>query len=65
MNLWTATLRCADCGAVLNTAKDVPDEAKARVNISSAFAAGNCPNGCRASFSDLNINTTLEWQEQP
>ena len=61
-NLWRAILTCADCGTVLNTAENVPESEKARVNISSAFAAGSCPKGCRATFSDLNINTKLEWE---
>lgn len=63
--LWRVDLKCADCDAVLNTAEHVPESKKGLVIISSAFASGNCPNGCRATFSDLNINTKLEWHEEP
>ena len=58
---WTAILRCKDCGIELNRAEHVPEEEKSRVVISSALVAGPCPNGCRSTFSDCNINTTLEW----
>ena len=63
MSLWRAILKCHDCHAVLNTAENVPEEAKGRVTISSALAAGKCHNGCRSTFSDANINTDLEWEE--
>jgi len=59
--MWTAILRCGDCGAELNRAEHVPEDKKSKVGIASAFAAGDCPNGCRSTFSDLNINTRLEW----
>ena len=64
IRLWKATLKCHDCGAVLNTAVNVPEDKKQIVNISSGFAARSCPNGCRATFSDLNINTDLVWELQ-
>lgn len=63
--LWRAELRCRDCGQILNTAEHVPEREKGRVAISSGFAAGGCPNGCRATFTDLNINTELVWSEEP
>lgn len=62
--LWKATLTCADCGRVLNTAEHVPESAKSKVALSSGLAAGECPNGCRSTFSDLNLNTKLEWQAE-
>ena len=66
-SLWRGTLKCSECGTTLNTAENVPEDKKGIVNVSSAFAAGPCPKGCRATFSDLNINTTLTWEpvEQP
>ncbi len=64
MSLWKAILKCRDCGHVLNTAEHVPEKEKARVAVSSPLAAGSCPKGCRATFSDLNINTDLEWVEE-
>ena len=65
MSLWKATLKCHDCGAVLNTATDVPESKKLQVIISSGLAAGKCPNNCRSTLSDLNLNTDLVWEEQP
>ncbi len=61
---WTATLICADCGAVLNTAEHVPESKKAWVAFTSGGAAGPCPNGCRSTFSDMNWNTKLEWHAE-
>ena len=60
--LWRAILTCRDCDTILNTAERVPESEKGRVAVSSGFAAGPCPKGCRSSFSDLNLNTKLEWQ---
>ena len=65
MTLWTAVLTCADCGSELNRAEHVPDSAKSKVAMASAFAAGSCPKGCRSTLSDLNLNTKLEWQDEP
>lgn len=62
--LWKATLKCHDCGTVLNTAEHVPESEKSRVSIFSGFAAGRCPKGCRSTFSDLNINTDLRWEKE-
>ncbi|KKN34004.1 hypothetical protein LCGC14_0798170 [marine sediment metagenome] len=64
MSLWKAILKCSDCGQTLNTAEHVPKDQKGRVAMSSGFAAGSCPRGCRATFSDLNLNTDLEWVEE-
>jgi len=62
--LWIGILRCRDCGTELNRAVHVPEKEKTRVNLTSAFASGSCPNGCRYTFSDLNLNTVLEWVEE-
>ena len=62
--LWTAILKCRDCGTELNRAEHVPEEKKAQVDISAALMAGKCPKGCRATFSDCNINTTIDWKEE-
>lgn len=59
--LWTALLTCRDCGQELNRAESVPQNSKAAVNVTSAHVAGQCPNGCRSTFSDFNINTEIEW----
>ena len=53
-------LRCNDCGAELNRTEPLDEQAQSTARINSAFAAGACPNGCRSTFSDLNINTRIE-----
>lgn len=56
-------LLCADCRAEMNsttemTAREVEDEWM-KLALGSALVAGRCPKGCRATFSDCNINTRL------
>jgi hypothetical protein len=63
--LWKATLRCRECGTVLNTAEHVPEDRKVRVAMTAPFNCGRCPKGCRPTFSDLNLKTTLDWEEEP
>lgn len=53
-------LLCADCRTELNRTIQLSADELTKLNtLSSAFAAGKCPNGCRSTFSDLNINTEL------
>lgn len=59
-----AILKCRDCGAELNRTAPFPDEERAKISIFSVFAAGPCPNGCRATFRDLNLNTKLVVEEE-
>lgn len=58
-----AILKCRDCHAELNRTNPFPDSDEAQVRLSSGLAAGQCPNKCRSTFSDLNLNTTLEITE--
>jgi len=53
-------LKCRDCGRELNRTEPLTEEQASHARITSAFAAGACPNGCRSTFSDLNINTEIE-----
>lgn len=62
--LYRCDLLCADCGEVLNTARHVPEHDKSKVTIASALVAGQCPKGCRSTWSDCNINTELRWSEE-
>jgi len=62
--LWTAILKCRDCGHELNRAENVPTDQKGFVSVTSALAAPRCPKGCRSTLSDLNLNTTIEWMLQ-
>lgn len=61
--LWNAKLLCHDCKALLNEAHNVPTSEKVLVITTSALVAGRCPNGCRSTFSDCNINTDIVWEE--
>ena len=61
---WTGILKCKDCGAELNRAEHVPEGEKTRIAIAAPLVAGSCPNGCRSTFSDCNLNTTIEWVEE-
>lgn len=60
MALVYLTIHCADCGAELNRTPPLTDEQAAEARVFSAFAAGRCPNGCRSTFTDLNINTRIQ-----
>lgn len=55
-----AILKCRDCGKELNRTIPFPEADESRVMISSGLAAPPCPNGCRSTCEDLNLNTTLE-----
>ena len=55
---------CGDCGTEMNSTVEMTAEEIrkdwTRLVMSSGFNAGKCPNGCRSTFSDLNINTDLK-----
>lgn len=60
---YKCTLHCGDCDNQLNetvemTGKELGSSWTGMV-MGSGFAAGKCSNGCRSTFSDLNINTKL------
>jgi len=56
--------RCRDCGTILNTSvpmtKEKLDEAWMRLILSMPLVAGVCPNKCRSTFSDCNLNVKTE-----
>lgn len=52
-------LQCNDCGLELNRSNPLTDEEVPKAKLFSGFAAGPCPNGCRSTFSDLNLNTKI------
>jgi len=63
--LWTGILRCASCGTELNRMRHIRECDIFAVDVDSALATGQCPNGCYSGLNDLNIfNTTLEWEEE-
>ena len=53
-------LKCADCGTELNRTVPLANDEVYKAKINSAFAGRQCPNGCRFTFKDLNINTRIE-----
>lgn len=60
-------LVCGDCGHPLNQSHPMAGsklkERWGQMVISSALCAGSCPKGCRATFSDCNINTKHKIHE--
>lgn len=56
-------LRCRDCGKQLNETTDMSAKELwqkwTQLVLTSGFNAGKCPEGCRSTFSDLNINTGM------
>lgn len=56
-------LRCGDCGKQLNETTEMTAQELwqrwTQLVLSSGFNAGKCPEGCRSTFSDLNINTGM------
>ena len=55
-------LLCGDCGKQLNETKEMTGkelyDGWTMLIMTSGFNAGTCPEGCRSTFSDLNINTS-------
>lgn len=63
-DIFVILLKCAGCGIELNRSKVMTGKeiykSWTSIVITSGFNAGSCSNGCRSTFSDLNINTKLE-----
>jgi hypothetical protein len=60
-------ITCSDCNEVLNTSvvmtgKKIKEKWGILV-MGSPINTGSCPNGCRATFSDCNLNTEMEIVE--
>lgn len=60
MALVYLTIHCAECGRELNRTVPLTDDQKSFARVSSGLAAGPCPNGCRSTFTDLNLNTRIQ-----
>lgn len=62
--LHTLRVLCADCGEQLQESVPMTGrELKAnwtQMAISQPLVTGSCSKGCRATFSDCNLNTNLE-----
>lgn len=62
-SFYVVTDNCADCGEELNrtcvmTGVEVR-ERWGRLVLSAPLNTPRCPKGCRATFSDLNMNTDM------
>ena len=51
-------LECRDCGKELNRSMPITKKQYTRATLAGPLTTGPCPNGCRSTFSDLNMNTT-------
>jgi hypothetical protein len=56
-------LNCRDCGALLNETRPMTFEEFSKdyglLSMAAGFNSGNCPNECRSTFSDLNLNFNM------
>lgn len=64
MAKFTCIVCCRDCGHFLAEANDVPTNEYLRIVMSAPLVTPRCPKGCRATFSDCNLNSELDWFEQ-
>lgn len=60
---YTAICRCRECKTELNRADNVPESKKLQIIMSAPLVAGRCPQKCRSTFSDCNMNIEIDWQE--
>lgn len=63
MKTFTCVARCGTCGAVMNTAHGVPEDAKGQVTMSAPLVSF-CEVRSHNSLSDVNWNLKLEWTEE-
>jgi hypothetical protein len=56
-----AVMKCGDCGTELRRSNPFPPKDRPFVLLSSALMNERCPNGCRATYSDCNMNTAFDF----
>ena len=54
-------VECKDCGKELNRSRPITAEQYTGAVLSGPLVTGPCPNGCRSTFSDCNLNTQHKW----
>jgi len=54
-------VKCSDCGAELNRSKPLTKKEYTTAVLLCPIMTERCPNGCRSTFSDCNLNTYDEW----
>jgi hypothetical protein len=57
-------VKCADCAAELARSNPLTKEQYTMAVLSAPLITKPCPNGCRSTWSDCNINTRHEWQRE-
>lgn len=55
---------CADCGAELNRSNPLSGMDYTFAVMAEPLSTRRCPNGCRSTFSDCNINTRHRWERE-
>lgn len=62
-DMFAVSVQCSDCGSEVNRSKPLTGKEIWKhwtmIVMSSGFVTGKCKQGCRSTFSDLNINTDL------
>lgn len=57
-------VKCRDCGKELNRSKPLTRNEYTIAVLLCPIMTGRCPNGCRSTYDDCNLNTIDEWQRE-
>jgi hypothetical protein len=55
-------VECGNCGAELNRSVPLTAKEYTMAVLMGPLNTRSCPNGCRSTFSDLNLNTRDRWE---
>ena len=53
---------CRECKTELNRSKPITAKEYTQAVITAPINTKPCPKGCRATFSDCNMNTLHRWE---
>ena len=53
---------CKDCQRELNRSKPITRKEYTEAVMSGPLCTKPCPNGCRSTYSDMNMNTVHRWE---
>jgi hypothetical protein len=62
--LFTATVRCKDCGTILNTAQHVPEHCKTQILISAPLMCLCEEPSHNRPYQDCNLNWDILWSPE-
>lgn len=62
--LFIIVVECADCKAELNRSRPLTKKDYTLAVLSGPLVTKPCPNGCRSTFSDCNLNTRHRWERE-